>query len=146
MQSAIQFLGTQGAAERRFRGLRDKMQFNSFGALLDAIVTAIIREEGRPADDTNPGDLRAAPWLPKSDVIFKPLTVGQFWNPATRAEGIAGAYHVVALHVAELQNLQTLIYIWAPPSENNSAKYLSNVMEWAGISDASVPLYQLVNF
>ena len=69
---------------------------------------------------------------------------GKFWNPRTRAEGLAGLYHVAALHVAELNGLKTFAWIFAPPSQNNSAAYLKNVMEWTGIEDSSVPLYALV--
>lgn len=136
--------------------------FSSLGALLDSLVAAIVRQEGRPTDDTNPGDLRDCPWFPgvtplRSSVIvarrypdssegvqYKLLAGGRFWNPLTRAEGIAGLYHVAALHVAELNNLQTFINIFAPPSENNSVVYLRNVMQWTGIDDASKPLYLLV--
>lgn len=129
--------------------------FSSLGALLDSLVAAIVRQEGRPADDTNPADLRGAPWFPISGlwhvypdgsrVAFRIRSAtGQFWNPRTRAEGIAGLYHVAALHIAELNNLQTFIDIFAPPSENNSVVYLRNVMQWTGIDDASKPLYLLV--
>jgi hypothetical protein len=136
--------------------------FPSLGSLLDSLCSAIIREEGRPADDTNPGDLRDCPWFPAfvipataarvggrgypdgSKVAYKALSSGKFWNPRTRAEGIAGLCHVAALHVAELNDLKTFVYIFAPPSENNSATYLKNVMEWTGIEDSSVPLYTLV--
>ncbi len=114
------------------------MTFPTFGALLDALAAAIIREEGMPADYTNPGNLRAAPWLKNPNVS------GGFWRPFSRAEGVAGIYHVAALHIAEYQNLQAFIYIWAPPSENNSAVYLKNVMKWTGIDDASKPLYLLI--
>jgi hypothetical protein len=121
-----------------------------FGDLLDSITAAIFRQEGMPADYTNPGNLRAAPWFEDANGYRYPdgqpvVSQNGFWVPRTRAEGIAGAYHVVALHIAELQTLETLIYIWAPPSENNSAEYLKNVMEWTGITDASVPLYNLVS-
>jgi hypothetical protein len=123
--------------------------FPSLGSLLDSLCSAIIRQEGMPSDYTNPGNLRAAPWFRESNGYHYPdgaavVSQNGFWKPRTRAEGIAGAVHVIALHIAELQNLETLIYIWAPPSENNSAAYLKNVMEWTGIEDSSVPLYQLV--
>jgi hypothetical protein len=137
--------------------------FPSLGSLLDSLCSAIIREEGRPVDDTNPGDLRDCPWLSRdgsfegadaflafrvypggAKVAYKRLASGLFWNPRTRAEGLAGLYHVAALHVAELNDLKTFVWIFAPPSENNSTVYLQNVMEWTGIEDSSVPLYQLV--
>lgn len=120
--------------------------YSSYGQLLDALAAAIIRQEGRGPLDTNPGDLRAAPWLAAGLQHFKQLHgSGTFWNPVSRAQGVAGIYHVAMLHIAELQNLQQFVFIWAPPSENNSAKYLANVQEWTGISDASKPLYELVS-
>lgn len=120
--------------------------FSSYGQLLDALAKAIIRQEGRGPFDTNPGDLRAAPWLAAGLVNFKHLHgSGGFWNPSTRAEGVAGIYHVAMLHIAELQNVQQFVFIWAPPSENNSAAYLAHVQEWTGITDATKPLYLLVS-
>lgn len=118
--------------------------FSSFGQLLDVLAGAIIKQEGRPVDDTNPGDLRAAPWLAAGVQQFKTLnSSGRFWNPPTRAEGIAGIYHVAALHVSERQSLRQFIYIWAPPSENNSAAYLADVLKWTGIQ-SDVELLTLV--
>jgi hypothetical protein len=119
--------------------------FSSFGQLLDALATAIIRQEGRPQTDTNPGDLRAAPWLAAGLAHYKLLAgSGQFWSPATRIEGIAGIYHVAMLHIAERQTLAQFVYIWAPPNENNSEAYLRNVKDWTGIQFDGEPLYTLV--
>jgi hypothetical protein len=132
--------------------------FPTLGALCDSIVAAIVREEGRPPDDTNPGDLRDCPWFRRNPihitgrlypdgtvVAFKSLGAeGSFWNPRSRAEGLAGAFHVVALHVAELNSLAQLIADWAPPNENKTSAYLQNVMRWTGITDASVPLVSLI--
>jgi hypothetical protein len=103
--------------------------------LIERIVAAIFRQEGMPADDPNPGNLRGAPWL-KSPVICN-----RFWVPASRAEGIAGAAHVVALHIAEGNSLYELILDWAPPSQNNTTQYIANVKEWAAIPDDTVPLW-----
>jgi hypothetical protein len=142
--------------------------FSSLGELCDSIVSAIVREEGRPLDDTNPGDLRDAPWFPgeppivdgtpyrvvsrrthydKTPVAYR-LQSGNnepFWNPRSRAEGLAGAFHVVALHVAELNSLAELISDWAPPVENKTSVYLANVQKWTGITDSSVPLVSLIS-
>jgi hypothetical protein len=132
--------------------------FPTLGALCDSIVAAIVREEGRLADDTNPGDLRDCPWFRRNPihitgrfypdgtaVAFKSIGAeGSFWNPRSRAEGLAGAFHVVALHVAELNSLAQLISDWAPPNENRTLLYLQNVQKWTGITDASVPLVSLI--
>ena len=94
--------------------------------LIQRIVAAIIRQEGEPADSVNPGNLRAAPWLhPSSD---QPYIVNGFWVPASRAEGVAGLAHVVALHIAEGDSLTTFISGYAPPGDGNAtAIYIENV-------------------
>jgi hypothetical protein len=103
--------------------------------LIQRITAAIIRQEGMSPSYSNPGNLRAAPWL------TKPLIVGGFWHPETRAEGVAGIAHVVALHIAEGNTLTQLITIWAPPTENNTAAYIANVKSWASILDENQPLW-----
>ena len=107
--------------------------------LIQRIVRAIIRQEGMGPDSTNPGNLRCAPWL------TQPVIVGGFWKPATRAEGIAGAAHVVALHIAEGNSLAQLIRSWAPASDGNETDvYISNVKMWAGIPDDLQPLWNFL--
>jgi hypothetical protein len=107
--------------------------------LLERLVNAIFRQEGMPADWTNPGNLRRAPWLK----VF--AVQNGYWSPATRAEGVAGAAHVVALHVAEGNSLAELIMIWAPAADdNNTAAYIANVKSWTGIPDATVPLWTYI--
>jgi hypothetical protein len=121
------------------------MMFSTFGQLLDSLVAAIIRQEGRPETDTNPGDLRVAPWIAAGLAHYKLLAGnGEFWNPITREFGIAGIYHVAMLHIAEAQTLEAFVYMWAPPSENNSAAYLKNVREWTGIGTDARALYEMV--
>ncbi len=107
--------------------------------LIQRIVNAIIRQEGMPLDYKNPGNLRRAPWL------VNPSIENNFWIPNSRSEGVAGAAHVVALHIAEGNTLVQLISIWAPASDNNNtANYIQNVKEWAQIPDESVPLYSYI--
>ena len=129
--------------------------------LIQRIVNAIFRQEGMPADYVNPGNLRDCPWFPITHMpiayMSKPPKLGPvrsypdgtpvivadgYWKPRTRAEGIAGAAHVVALHIAEGNTLAQLIAIWAPPRGNNpTAAYTANVKEWAGIPDENQPLW-----
>jgi hypothetical protein len=105
--------------------------------LIQRLVNAIFRQEGMPADFKNPGNLRGAPWLEKP--VISAAT--NFWLPASRAEGVAGAAHVVALRIAEGESLGTLISEWAPPSDENATEtYIQHVKEWAGIPDENVPL------
>ncbi len=106
--------------------------------LVQRITNAIFRQEGMPLTWHNPGNLRRAPWL------TNPTIADNFWHPSTRAEGVAGAAHVVALHIAEGNTLTQLIGIWAPPSENDTKAYIMNVKEWAQIPDQNAPLLNYI--
>jgi len=103
--------------------------------LIQRITNAIIRQEGMAPAYSNPMNLRAAPWR------VGPFIAGGFWRPATRAEGIAGGAHVVALRIAMGESLAELISAWAPPIENNTEAYIAHVKEWAAIPDENVPLW-----
>lgn len=104
--------------------------------LVQRIVNAIIRQEGMSPTYCNPGNLRAAPWLPGAFIA------SGFWRPATRNQGVAGAAHVVVLHIAEGDTLTQLISLWAPASDGNAtATYIANVKEWANIADENMPLW-----
>ena len=104
--------------------------------LIQRITEAIFRQEGMPPDYPNPGNLRGAPWS------NSPIIRNGFWQPHSRAEGIAGAAHVVALRIAMGQSLTTLISAWAPPSDhNNTLQYIANVKEWVAIKDEDAPLW-----
>ena len=108
--------------------------------LIQRIVAAIIRQEGAKPDSTNPGNLRGAPWLsgPKA---FQ----NGFWLPVTRAQGVAGLAHVVALHIAEGDSLTTFIGKYAPSADhNNTVAYIANVSKWAGIPDTISPLQEFL--
>jgi hypothetical protein len=111
----------------------------SMNDLIQRIVNAIIRQEGMSPTYFNPGNLRGAPWLKN------PKIVNGFWIPVSRAQGIAGAAHVVALHIAEGNSLTQLIEIWAPSSDgNNTGAYIANVLNWAKIPNATDPLYSFI--
>lgn len=104
--------------------------------LIQRLVNAIIRQEGMPKDYNNPGNLRAAPWLQN------PTIHGGFWWPTSRAQGVAGIAHVVALHIAKGDTLVQLISTWAPPSDhNNTEAYIAHVKDWAAIPDESKSLF-----
>lgn len=109
------------------------------GNLIQRISNAIIRQEGEPMMALNPGNLRGAPW---SD---HPLIKNGFWVPMSREQGLAGIAHVVALRVAMGQSLTQLISAWAPASDhNNTAAYIENVKNWAGIPDENAPLWSYI--
>jgi len=112
--------------------------------LIQRIVNAIIRQEGEPATAKNPGNLRGSPWL-----LVQVSDVRGFWLPVSRAEGVAGLAHLVALHIAQGNTLTDFIaghpgvYAgFAPGADNNNdSVYISDVMAWTGIADANAPLW-----
>lgn len=107
--------------------------------LIQRIVNAQIRQEGAAPDSTNPLNLRGAPWLPN------PLIAAGFWKPATRAEGIAGGAHQIALNIARGYSLARHISTFAPSSDgNDTAAYIANVKEWAAIPDENAPLWNFI--
>ncbi len=113
---------------------------------IEAIREAIIRQEGAPPLAHNPGNLRGAPWL------THPVIADGFWLPTSRQMGVAGLDHLIALHRAQGNSLTDFIaghpgvYAgFAPGADNNNdAVYVKNVMTWAGIPDATVPLWDFV--
>lgn len=115
--------------------------------LIERIVNAIIRQEGMPSDYINPGNLRGAPW--RQSFRYTPPTKDGFWDPPTRAEGLAGLVHEVALHVAEGHTLAQFIGGipevyggFAPSADHNDTEaYIANVKEWANIPDETQPLW-----
>lgn len=125
--------------------------------LISRITNAIIRQEGESATMPNPGNLRDAPWFPAggpgkryypgTDPAQKlQYSASNFWIPRSRAEGVAGAAHVVALHIAQGDSLEALISRWAPSSDgNDTAAYIKNVALWAGIPDTKLPLWNFID-
>src|SRR5579862_8104520 len=109
--------------------------------ILFNLASAIATQEGffktgtLPQRNNNPGDLRAAPWL------AHPVIVNHFWVAGSRAAGVAGLYHQIALCIARGESLRQLINIWAPESDNNNTSaYLANVAKWTGITNLDEPL------
>jgi len=137
----------------------------SLYVLIERITEAIFRQEDAPPDYPNPGNLRDAPWFSlivpaqswpdayrkrqyPDGTLVERVQLGKsgwFWKPRDRAEGEAGALHVVALHVAELQSIRQFIPIWAPPNENATEKYIQNVANWSGVNP-EVPVYRQADF
>jgi hypothetical protein len=115
--------------------------------LITRIVNAIIRQEGEGKSSLNPGNLRGAPWL------NNPLIYSRgFWIPVNRNCGVAGLAHLVALHIAQGNTLTDFIaghpgvYAgFAPGADhNNDSAYIADVMKWASIPDATVPLWNFI--
>jgi len=104
--------------------------------LIQRLTEAIFRQEGMGLSYANPGNLRGAPWL------NNPVIHNGFWIPPSRAAGVAGAAHVVALRVAMGQSLRELISAWAPASDGNETEvYIAHMQDWANIPDAAKPLW-----
>jgi len=114
--------------------------------LIQRVVNAICTQEGMPGDYANPGNLRGAPWL------TEPLILNGFWRPNSRAQGVAGLAHLVALHTAEGNTLTDFIaghpgvYAGFAPGgdKNDPVAYIANVKQWAAIPDADVPLLNFI--
>ncbi len=109
--------------------------------LLGKLCSAIAKQEGwwitgsRPQRNNNPGDLRAAPWLPG------PSIDGGYWKASSAVVGIAGLYHQVALDIARGYSLRKLLNAWAPSSDGNDPDaYIANVKKMTGITDEEAPL------
>ncbi|MDE1766554.1 MAG: hypothetical protein KGI27_09850 [Thaumarchaeota archaeon] len=109
--------------------------------LLVKLAGAIATAEGYfapnsvPARDNNPGDLRAAPWLPAAKIV-RNFTV--FSSPA---QGIGGLYHQLALDIARGDTLRQLVYRWAPPEDgNNTENYLKETARRVGIEVLNPPV------
>jgi hypothetical protein len=107
--------------------------------LIQRIVNAIIRQEGMSPDNTNPGNLRAAPWF------LTQVIENGYWKPPSRQAGVAGCAHQVALNIARGYTLTQLISAWAPPSDGNAtATYIQNVKSWANIPNENEPLWNYI--
>ena len=119
---------------------------------IDVLFGALARQEGAfsadpnaiPRRRNNPLDLRFAgqvgasvpPGLPAS-----PPPIAQF---DTLAHGIAAGYRQLWADIARGDSLRKLIYSWAPPNENDTARYLANVARWLAVGDVDAPLLKLL--
>ena len=118
--------------------------------LIQRITNAITRQEGMPPDYDNPGNCRGCPWLAPTSQYAR--VAGGFWRPASRIVGEAGLAHVVALHISQGNSLRDFIaghpgvYSgFAPGADGNKTEvYIANVMEWAAVPSADVPLWEFV--
>lgn len=107
--------------------------------LIGKLVAGILRQENAPPESYNPGNIRNPKWIEAPDMH------NGYWVPESRAEGLAGVFHIVALRIAEGYSLSHLISSYAPPSDRNpTAQYTANVARWAGIADINIPLMQLL--
>lgn len=102
---------------------------------VELIVCAISTQEGELLSHTrnNPGNLRYAEQHGASrpdghEGPIRPVEpVAQF---VTWEAGVVALWRDTWAKVATGMTLRAIIYVFAPPNENNSAEYLSNVAEW----------------
>jgi len=98
------------------------------------LAQAIAREEGfgipgdLPTRNNNPGDLRHAP--DETHPPGEPDAVGSFPTPE---DGWAKLERQLSLYSERGLTVQQMIEdCYAPPNENDSARYLANVCTWVG--------------
>jgi hypothetical protein len=99
------------------------------------LAELIAQEEGfyvpgsLPNRDNNPGDLRHSPH--SFHLGSAPDAIGDI---DTAADGWADLEHQLMLYADRGLTLEQAIYEFAPPSENNSAAYLSFICTGLGCS------------
>lgn len=119
---------------------------NLIGKIVDAIATGegfFAPGNPPPKRNNNPGDLRAAPWR----IVGSYRIVNGFAVFGSLAEGIAGAYHQVALDTARGLSLRQLIGKWAPGSDGNDTEnYIRETARRIGMpsEDIDQPLWNFL--
>jgi hypothetical protein len=100
---------------------------------MSKLAHLIAKEEGfgipgaLPTRNNNPGDLRHSP---HSFHTGDPNAIGQI---DTVADGWADLERQLALYAERGMTLQQAIYEFAPPTENDSARYLAYVCAGLGL-------------
>ncbi len=115
---------------------------------MNPLALAIARQEGysipgsRAARNNNPGNLRASSLAIGKDA-------GGFAIFASAADGWAALERQIALDAGRGLNVGQFISKYAPSSENDTQRYLANVLAWTGLTSASplttpasLPTYQ----
>ena|SRR2546421_10954179 len=104
------------------------------------LALLISREEGfgrpgaRPTRNHNPGDLRHSPHSSHAGEGANDIGVID-----TDAHGWEDLERQLRMDASRGMTLGECIYSWAPPSENDSARYLAYVCDGLGM-DAATPL------
>lgn len=110
------------------------------------LAQLIAREEGffksgaLPQRRNNPGDLRHSPH--SSHLGVDSDAIGIIDTPE---HGWADLERQLQLYAGRGMNLRQAIYSWAPPIENDSEKYLTDVLAgFGGLVDDKTPLTQVL--
>lgn len=86
-----------------------------------------------PTRNSNPGDLRHAPG--EDHPLDAPNSVGSF---TTDQEGWDALEHQLQLDAQRGFTLAQLVYTYAPPNENNTARYLKFICDYMGMGEATM--------
>lgn len=111
-------------------------------SVITSLADAITRQEGGNPSNNNPGNLmdpnrKIWPQYPHASngaVIFP-----------SAAAGRAALENDLSIKVNRGMTLSSLLNMYAPPSENDTPRYIANVSSWTGFP-ADVPLNQLDSF
>ena len=106
----------------------------------------IAKEEGFglpgkiPTERRNPGDLRHSPH--SSHVGVSPDDIGII---DTVTHGWEDLERQLSIDASRGMTLAQLVYSWAPPNENDSARYLTNVLRgFGGVILPTTPLTEVL--
>lgn len=112
---------------------------------LDDLANAIVRMEGYGTagaptitNANNPGALRNSPY--QNGTVTGPN--GTFATFATYQDGYDALLYDLQQKQSRGLTLRDAIYTYAPPTENNTTNYLTNIVNWTGLS-ADAPLTDL---
>jgi hypothetical protein len=86
----------------------------------------------------NPGDINYAGQQNASRA--EGTSLAHFCSPGA---GIAALFRQVWLYVAMGKTVREIIEIWAPPNENNTEAYITNVLAWTKLQP-DVPMLQQI--
>ncbi len=106
------------------------------------LAQLIAREEGffksgtLPARDHNPGDLRHSPH--SNHTVSAPDAIGQIDDDQ---DGWSDLERQLRIDAQRGMTLGQAVFSWAPPTENNTIKYLTDLVDgFGGAVNANTPL------
>ncbi len=105
---------------------------------MSKLARLIAKEEGYgipgsvPTRDNNPGDLRHSPH--STHAQGEPDSIGKIDSPD---DGWADLERQLRLYAARGMTLRDAIFEFAPPSENDSGRYLKYVCDGLGLPDTA---------
>lgn len=98
--------------------------------------------ESRGLRNNNPGNLRHSANGKLLKPYFgevRPVQDSSFRKFKTMADGYRAMLHQLKAYFNRgLNTIEKIIYTYAPPSENNTEKYISDLVKWTGLSRSQV--------